>query len=127
MYLTFAEYQEWGGQQSESAYNRLEYKARMMIDEYTFGRLKDAETIPEAVKRLTFQLGGMITNRGVSAEGYGGVVASESNDGYSITLASGTILTAAESMQRMGSMIETYLANESTAAGVPLLYCGRLA
>ena len=127
MYLTYAEYHAWGGQQSESAYNRLEFKARMMIDEYTFGRLKDAAVIPEAVKRLEFELVGMIGNMDLSAEGYGGVVASESNDGYSIAMASGTILTAAESMQRMGSMIETYLANESTAAGVPLLYCGRLA
>lgn len=126
MYLTFAEYQAWGGQQSESAYNRLEYKARVLIDEYTLGRLKEAGTIPEAVKRLTFELVGLIGNMDVSSEGYGGVVASESNDGYSITMASGTVLTAAESMVRAGNLIESYLANEKTAAGVPLLYCGRL-
>lgn len=126
MYLTFAEYQAWGGQQSESAYSRLEYKARMMIDEYTFGRLRDEETIPEAVKRLTFELVGMWGNMDISGEGYAGVVDSESNDGYSIKMAAGTVLTAAESMQQMGNMIETYLANEKTAAGVPLLYCGRL-
>ena len=126
MYLTFAEYQAWGGQQSESAYSRLEYKARMMIDEYTFGRLRDEETIPEAVKRLTFELVGMWGNMDISGEGYAGVVDSESNDGYSIKMAAGTVLTAAESMQQMGNMIETYLANEKTAAGVPLLYYGRL-
>lgn len=127
MYLTYAEYQDWGGQQSESAYNRLEFKARMLIDEYTFGRLKDAESIPEAVKRLTFELVGLLGNMDLSGEGYGGVVASESNDGYSITMASGTVLTAAESMIQAGKLIETYLADEKTAAGVPLLYCGRLA
>lgn len=127
MYLTFAEYQTWGGQQSESAYPRLEFKARMMIDEYTFGRLISAETIPEAVKRLEFELIGMLGNMDVSGEGYGGVVESEGNDGYSLKMASGTVLTAAENMMQMGSMIETYLANEKTADGVPLLYCGRLA
>ena len=126
MYLTFAEYAAWGGQQSESAYDRLEYKARMLIDEYTFGRLKGAAAIPEAVKRLTFELVGLIGNMDVSAEGYSGVAASESNDGYSITMASGTVLTAAESMLRAGNLIETYLADEKTAEGVPLLYCGRL-
>lgn len=126
MYLTFEEYQEWGGQQTESAYSRLEYKARMLIDEYTFGRLRTEETIPEAAKRLTFELVGMLGNMDTSAEGYAGVVDSESNDGYSIKMASGTVLTAAESMIQMGNMIETYLANEKTAAGIPLLYCGRL-
>ena len=124
MYLTYAEYHAWGGQQSESAYTRLEFKARMMIDEYTFGRLKNAATIPEAVKRLMFELIGMIGNMDLSAEGYGGVVSQESNDGYSLSMASGTVLTATESMIRMGTMIETYLANETTADGVPLLYCG---
>lgn len=126
MYLTFAEYQAWGGQQSESAYTRLEYKARMLIDEYTFGRLRDEETIPEAVKRLEFELIGMLGNMDLSGEGYSGVVDSESNDGYSIKMATGTVLTAAESMIQMGNLIETYLANEKTAAGVPLLYCGML-
>lgn len=126
MYLTFEEYQEWGGQQSESAFTRLEYKARMLVDEYTFGRLRNEETIPEAVKRLVFELIGMLGNMDMSAEGYGGVAESESNDGYSIKMAEGTVLTAAESMLQMGRLIETYLANEKTAAGVPLLYCGRL-
>lgn len=126
MYLTFAEYQEWGGQQSESAFGRLEYKARMLVDEYTFGRLKDAESVPEEVKRLIFELVGMLGNMDVSGEGYTDVAESESNDGYSIKMAEGTVLTAAESMQQMSMLIETYLANETTAAGVPLLYCGRL-
>lgn len=126
MYLTFEEYQEWGGQQSGSAYERLEFKARMLIDAYTFGRLKTEETISDTVKRLTFELVGMMGNQDTAKEGYRGVVSAESNDGYSMTLASGTILSPAESMIRMGTMIETYLANETTAAGVPLLYCGRL-
>ena len=126
MYLTFAEYQAYGGQQTESAYTRLEYKARMLIDEYTFGRLRTEATIPEAVKRLDFELIGMLGNMDLSGEGYAGVVDSESNDGYSIKMAAGTVLSAAESMIQMGNMIETYLANEKTAAGIPLLYCGRL-
>lgn len=126
MYLTFEEYQEMGGQQPESAYTRLEWKARMLIDEYTFGRLREEETIPEPVKRLVFELVGMLGNMDMSAEGYVGVVDSESNDGYSIKMAAGTVLTAAENMIQMGNLIETYLANEKTAAGVPLLYCGRL-
>ena len=47
MYLTYTEYQEMGGQQPEPAYTRLEYKACMLIDEYTFGRLRTEEEIPE--------------------------------------------------------------------------------
>lgn len=126
MYLTFTEYQEMGGQQPEPAYTRLEYKACMLIDEYTFGRLRTEAEIPEAVKRLDFELIGMLGNQDLSREGYAGVVDSESNDGYSIKMAAGTVLSAAESMIQIGNMIETYLANEKTAAGIPLLYCGRL-
>ena len=126
MYLTYAEYKAWGGQQPESAYPRLEYKARKLIDEYTFGRLINMQTIPEAVKRLMFELIGMIGNQDISEEGYGGVVESEGNDGYSLKMAAGTVLTADQSAEKMASLIETYLWDEKTASGVPLLYCGRM-
>ena len=126
MYLTFAEYQAWGGQQPESAYSRLEYKARKLVDEYTFGRLINAQVITEPVKRLMFELIGMIGNQDISAEGYGGMVESEGNDGYNLKMAAGTVLTADQSAEKMESLIETYLWDEKTASGVPLLYCGRM-
>ena len=92
----------------------------------TFGRLADVETAPESVKRLIFELVGLLGNQDISAEGYAGVVSSEGNDGYSLTMAAGTIPTTAETSEKAYSLIETYLVNEKTAEGVPLLYCGRL-
>ena len=126
MYLTFDEYKSYGGQQSEPAFGRLAYQASAMVDARTFGRLVDVETVPESVKRLIFELVGLLGNQDISAEGYTGVVSSEGNDGYSLTMAAGTIPTTAETSEKAYSLIETYLVNEKTAEGVPLLYCGRL-
>ena len=40
-YLTYNEYQSWGGTLAEMPFNLLEFKARKEIDKYTFGRLEE--------------------------------------------------------------------------------------
>ena len=51
-YLTYEEYKELGGQLDESAFPLLERKAQRKLDNYTFDRLKDAETIIDEVKEV---------------------------------------------------------------------------
>ena len=54
MYLTYEEYANWGGTLDAPEYNLAELEARLIIDRYTFGRLKNeaAEDIPEAIKGM---------------------------------------------------------------------------
>jgi hypothetical protein len=56
LYLTFSEYQGWGGKLNEQDFNRLEFVARMKIDCQTQNRLQEEEPVRETVKRLVFEL-----------------------------------------------------------------------
>lgn len=112
MYLTHAEYKKMGGSLDEAAFSRLEFKARKLIDQHTFGRLMGLTEQPETVKRLVFEL--MV----VEEKEQNGVLQSVSNDGYSETYA------VANNEQKSTCLIAAYLSQEKTADGIPLLYCG---
>lgn len=49
-YLTFTEYQQYGGKVEESGFTRLERKARRKLDYFTQDRLVNATVIPDEVK-----------------------------------------------------------------------------
>ena len=51
MYLTYAEYKEYGGTVTESAFNSLIYEAQVKVDYYTFNRLVNDTVISEKIKR----------------------------------------------------------------------------
>lgn len=121
MYLTLAEYQEMGGELTGPAFSRLEFKARAMIDQATFGRLKADTAFSEHVRRLTFELIGLIGNLDVAAAGYAPQVASEENDGYGIRYSDGAILTVSGADKAAADLIERYLSGEKNQAGEPLL------
>lgn len=123
-YLTFEEYQEWGGKLEETAFNRLAYKAKRKIDRKTFNRLTNATEISEPVKRLMFELIGVIGNSDSTNESYEPAVASEGNDGYSISYASGNILTLEMADRKIDELIEEYLQFEKAPNGQFLLSCG---
>ena len=112
MYLTYDEYAEMGGTLNEAAFSRLELKARKLIDQRTFGRLKGLAEQSEVVKKLVFEL--MV----VEEKEQNGVLQSVSNDGYSETYA------VANNEQKSVCLIAAYLSQEKTADGTPLLYCG---
>ena len=95
-YLTFAEYTTYGGTLDNPAFSRLEFKTSMLINQHTFGRLKADITYTESVKRLTFELIGLIGPSDVASASYQPKVESEGNDGYSIKFASNTILSIAQ-------------------------------
>ena len=56
MYLTFEEYQNYGGTLSETAFNGVIYDAQIKIDYYTFSRLINDTEIGDKVKRATYKI-----------------------------------------------------------------------
>ncbi|MBQ6503111.1 MAG: hypothetical protein IJI57_04260 [Flexilinea sp.] len=123
-YLTFDEYQSWGGKLDETAFARLSYKAKRKIDTRTFNRLTNAAEIIEPVKRLMFELIGVLGNSDSTSENYTPAIASEGNDGYSISFSSGNILTLDMADKKVDELITEYLQFEKAPNGQFLLSCG---
>ena len=134
MYLTYAEYQEMGGTLDEATFNDYEFEAEALINWYTFNRLKNDTTFPTEVKRLMKYLISLAQQKanllGASGSGSavdtnGAAIASQSNDGVSISY---NVLSAAQLMESLkGSEDETikkYLQGVTNEAGRKLLYRG---
>ena len=86
MYLTYAEYQEKGGTLTETSFNNIEAAARSRIDYFTFKRLKNETVIPIEVKCCMFELINLIAKQNdIISQGNTGAIASQSNDGVSIS------------------------------------------
>lgn len=122
-YLTYEEYTDYGGSLEEIAFNRLEFKAEKLVDNETFGRLKNESVISETVKRLIFELIGLLNNTDYASEDYTPQQTSEGNDGYSMSFASGTVMTIDMADVRVKRLIAEYLAEERDSKGTPLLCC----
>ena len=120
-YLTYAEYFAYGGTLETPDFLRMEFKARTLIDQHTFGRLKADTTHTEPVKRLTFELIGLLGHSDVASASYQPKVESEGNDGYSVKLAGDTILSIAQVEKTKVELIEQYLMGARNTAGELLL------
>ena len=135
MYLTYSEYQAYGGALDETTFNDLEFEASTMVDWYTFNRLKGITNPPDELKRCMYKLIQLIQARGAvdgtqnpSSSNAGASmagVASQSNDGVSISyniLGAQAIVenTKAQSQQ----IINQYLANVKDSLGRKVLYRG---
>lgn len=112
MYLTFAEYQEMGGGLDETTFNDYEFQARAQVDWYTFNRLQKESTQCEAVKRCMYHLIKLIDlqmqaltvdGSGSSTSSGGAGVASQSNDGVSISY---NTLSAKDAVDMVGPEIK---------------------
>ena len=57
MYLSYAEYKEFGGTMNEATFNKNEFEIENKIDYLTNGRIKNLSQVPQAVKMLCFRLG----------------------------------------------------------------------
>lgn len=67
MYLSFDEYADMGGTlEDETAFEQLEFEARTVIDWWTFNRLQNETTFPEAVKRCMFKLIALIQEKEIA-------------------------------------------------------------
>lgn len=147
MYLSYEEYQFFGGTLDEATFDDYEFEARSIIDWYTFNRLANDTEIPEAVKRCMYRLiqlaklkadslrlgetetqtteGGTTTTTVTSAP-----IASQSNDGVSISY---NTMSAADAFSKVSSTangneieltVQRYLNNVVNEAGRKVLYRG---
>jgi len=121
-YLTFAEYQSYGGTLSQTAFTPLEFKCRKRIDYLTDTRVQAMQSVPEAVKLCMVCLIGLESKAGVAAQVDNPVVTSFNTDGYSESY--GKALGVDEADKSMNDVISSYLYGELDDDGTPLLYRG---
>lgn len=143
MYLTYEEYQNYGGQLDETSFNDLEFDAESTINWYTFNRLQKEQwsfvlETPE-LKRCMYQLirikqmedallaasaGGI--GWGVGWQKEAGIT-KESNDGVTTeynVLSSGELLAYANGSKSKEALIDRYLGSIVNDLGRKLLYRG---
>lgn len=114
-----------GGGASESAFPRLEAKARAQLNRMTFGRIVGEEPVRENVKYCMFDLiGAMEAEESMGSIAAGREIASMSNDGVSVSFASAGSGNAKSGAARYAAIARGWLADETTACGLPLLYAG---
>lgn len=134
MYLTYAEYQNMGGTLDEALFNDLEFEAECQVNWYTFNRLKKDDTYPEELKRCmyalikiiyTVQQASMLGDDGSGDSDINAAVASQSNDGVSISYNVVSARDAVEmSKDKIHNLIEQSLQGVVNSLGHKLLYRG---
>ena len=121
-YLTYSEYQEYGGTASETDFTMLEFRARKRIDRLTFSRVQNMAEVPEAVKLCMMSLIGIDSKAGAEAQVDKPVVTSFNTDGYSESY--GKALSVEDADETMSASIRSMLWGETDDNDVPLLYRG---
>ncbi len=122
-YLTYEQYQAWGGTLDEAAFNLAEIRARARIDAMTQKRVAYMQTVPEQVQVAMMEIITVDGTFSASAQASAPVAASFTTDGYSESYGSAESRTAAIEKQLTGS-IETLLDGVTDDDGTPLLYAG---
>lgn len=140
MYLTYTQYQDMGGTLDEAAFNDFEFEAEMLINWYTFNRLKKPEWTSvldtDELKKCVYKLIKLAQERqaalttgeatsGESTEGAGASIASRSNDGVSISY---NVISAKDVFDtlktEMESTVRLYLSCVVNELGRKVLYRG---
>ena len=122
-YLTYEQYQAWGGTLDEAAFNLAEIRARARIDAMTQKRVAYMQAVPEQVQAAMMEIITVDSTFSASAQASAPVAASFTTDGYSESYGSAESRTAVIEKQLTGS-IETLLDGVTDDDGVPLLYAG---
>lgn len=123
MYLTYDEYEEYGGTLDQAVFENLEFKARKRIDFLTANRVRDhMEVISEAVKRCVFSLINTENAVGIEAQASKPNVTSFSTDGYSESY--GNAISSGDAGKVMNDLAVSMLYGELDDNGTPLLYRG---
>lgn len=122
-YLTYEQYQAWGGTLEESAFNLAEIRACSRIDAMTQGRVSYMAQIPEAVQAAVYEIIAVDNVYSAGAQASAPVAASFTTDGYSESYGSAESRTAAIEKQLTAS-IEALLDGIVDDEGTPLLYAG---
>lgn len=115
-YLSYDEYQVLGGTLEEMPFNLLEFKARKIIDSYTFGRLKGLTRQIQEVKMCIFELINIINKQSNTSN-----KTSENIDGYSVSYSTTTKM---EDDKEIYDCVYDYLIYCRLEDGTPYLYCG---
>lgn len=134
MYLLYSEYQNMGGTLDENLFNELEFEAETKVDWYTFNRLEKETEYPEKLKRCMYALikfiyevqqASLLGDDGSGDSGINAAVASQSNDGVSISY---NVMSARDivesSDKKIQSIIQQYLQGVMNSLGQKLLYRG---
>lgn len=134
MYLTYSEYQNMGGTLDETLFNDLEFEAEAQVDWYTFNRLQNEAQFPERLKRCMYALikliykvqqASMLGDDGSGDSEINAAVASQSNDGVSISY---NVVSAKDAVDLSKSEIEAtiqhYLQGVMNSLGRKVLYRG---
>lgn len=140
MYLSYDQYVAYGGTITDSAtFSDYLFEAERLIDWYTFGRLRNETTFPEDVSRCAYKLINLIQMKnellksaalGVSSAGQSGNIASQSNDGVSISY---NVVGASEAFGLINNngkgneaetLVNRYLQNVTDSKGRKVLYRG---
>jgi hypothetical protein len=122
LYIDLSYYKNNGGKTVEdTAFPKLEFRARMMLDRLTQGRIQKMKAVPETVKRLMVELIGLEIGQGAELTERKSVT-SFSNDGYSETYADP--LTGEQVKEIQCNLVSEYLSEETDDEGTPLLYLG---
>lgn len=131
MYLTYIEYKNMGGTLDERSFTDLERQSEIIINEFTFNRLKDDSEFPREVKDCVYDLIKLVQIKSstvsVSANADEGTaqITSQSNDGVSISynvLSAGDVYATAQN--EIYSLIKRYLFNVRNSKGHRLTYKG---
>ena len=123
MYLTYDEYQSYGGTLPEADFTLVEFKARKRVDYLTDSRVENMAEVPEAVKLAMMSIIKADGAVGVDAQAGAPLVASFSTDGYSENYGSAADQTANVEKQ-LSREIGRLLYGLKDDNGVPLLYRG---
>ena len=111
MYLTYSEYEKYGGMLNEADFGRFAFRAEREIDNATFDRCKSLSQIPKELKQCTYDLIEYIsksTHNGAVLN-----VSSVSNDGYSLSFTE-----PKSAAKQIYDIIYAYLSNTG------YMYCG---
>ena len=134
MYLLYSEYVNMGGALDETLFNELEFEAETQVDWYTFNRLQNETELPERLKRCMYALinliykvqqASLLGDDGSGDSSINAAVASQSNDGVSISY---NVVSASEavelSKQEIEGTIQKYLQGVMNSLGRKVLYRG---
>lgn len=122
VYLTYEEYQKYGGTVDQTSFPLLELACRKRIDYLTASRIQGMKEVPDAVKLCMVSLINVESAVGIESQANRPQVTSFTTDGYSESY--GKALSTAEASAGQVDMIRTALYGEVDDEGVPLLYRG---
>ena len=122
-YLTYEEYQNYGGRLTESDFTVAEFKARKRIDYLTDNRVQDMAQVPEAVRLCILTLIKADSKVGVDAQAENPLITSFNTDGYSESYGSASDQAAALN-KAADRTVRSMLYGELDDNGTPLLYRG---